>query len=417
MDRDRVVDENKPALPATPEPMRDHDLDAAATRRMILILAVCGFASSFAIRSLDPLIGVIARDLQSDPHTIALLATAFAIPYAFIQPVLGPVGDALGKERIMKICLAVLVATLIASAMTPNAPTLFGLRMMSGAAAGGVIPMVLATIGDRVEMARRQIAISRFLLAVIIGQLSGATLSGFLAGFVGWRGVFWLSSGLALIGFLAALVGFARSAAPARAFDLSLALANYRKIVGIPRARALFSFVFVEGIVIFGIFPYIAPLLEARGAGGPSEAGLVVAAFAAGGILYSALVAWLLRTLGLAWMLVAAGAFGVLGFAGVAAANHWGLDALAMVALGLSFYMLHNSFQTQVTEVAPQARGSAVALHAFSFFCGQALGPVSLGFGLATLGVAPTMLFGAAAILALGFVAARILAPAQLRIR
>src|SRR3954454_3377297 len=231
---DRVVDESKPALPATPEPMRDHDLDAAATRRLILTLAVCGFASSFAIRSLDPLIGVIARDLQSDPHTIALLATAFAIPYAFIQPVLGPVGVALGKERIMKICLAVLVATLIASAMTPNAPMLFGLRMMSGAA--GVIPMVLATIGDRVEMARRQIAISRFLLAVIIGQLSGATLSGFLAGFVGWRGVFWLSSGLALIGFLAALVGFARSTAPERAFDLSVALANYRKIVGIPRA-------------------------------------------------------------------------------------------------------------------------------------------------------------------------------------
>jgi len=397
--------------------MRDHDLDAAATRRMILILAVCGFASSFAIRSLDPLIGVIARDLQSDPHTIALLATAFAIPYAFIQPVLGPVGDALGKERIMKICLAVLVATLVASAMTPDAPMLFGLRMVSGAAAGGVIPMVLATIGDRVEMARRQVAISRFLLAVIIGQLSGATLSGFLAGFVGWRGVFWLSSGLALTGFLAALVGFARSAAPERAFDLSVALANYRKIVGIPRARALFSFVFVEGIVIFGIFPYIAPLLEARGAGGPSEAGLIVAAFAAGGILYSALVTWLLRTLGLAWMLVAAGAFGALGFAGVAAAHHWGLDALAMVALGLSFYMLHNSFQTQVTEVAPQSRGSAVALHAFSFFCGQALGPVSLGFGLAALGVAPTMLLGAAAILALGVVAARILAPAQLRIR
>src|SRR3954454_21330058 len=417
MDRGRVVDENKPALPATPEPMRDHDLDAAATRRLILTLAVCGFASSFAIRSLDPLIGVIARDLQSDPHTIALLATAFAIPYAFIQPVLGPVGDALGKERIMKICLAVLVVTLVASALTPNAPALFGLRMVSGAAAGGVIPMVLATIGDRVEMARRQIAISRFLLAVIIGQLSGATLSGFLAGFVGWRGVFWLSSGLALIGFLAALVGFARSTAPERAFDLSVALANYRKIVGIPRARALFSFVFVEGVVIFGIFPYIAPLLEARGAGGPTEAGLIVAAFAAGGILYSALVAWLLRTLGLAWMLVAAGAFGALGFAGVAAANHWGLDALAMVALGLSFYMLHNSFQTQVTEVAPQARGSAVALHAFSFFCGQALGPVSLGFGLAALGVAPTMLLGAAAILALGVVAARILAPAQLRIR
>jgi predicted MFS family arabinose efflux permease len=396
--------------------MRDSTSEAA-TRRLILILAICGFASSFAIRSLDPLIGVVARDLQSDPHTIALLATALAIPYAFIQPILGPVGDALGKERIMKVCLAILTATLAASALTPDSVTLFVLRMVSGAAAGGVIPMVLATIGDRVEMARRQIAISRFLLAVIAGQLSGATLSGFLAESIGWRGVFALSSALALIGFAAALFGFAKTAAPTTVFDVSVALARYRAIIALPRARALFSFVFIEGVVIFGIFPFVAPLLEARGAGGPSEAGIIIAGFAAGGILYSALVAVLLRTLGLAWMLVAAGAFGAFGFAGIAVAGHWSVDAIAMVALGLSFYMLHNSFQTQVTEVAPQARGSAVALHAFSFFCGQAIGPVSLGFGFAVIGQAPTLLFGALAILALGIVAAWILAPAQLRAR
>jgi predicted MFS family arabinose efflux permease len=396
--------------------MRDSTSEAAR-RRLILILAICGFASSFAIRSLDPLIGVVARDLQSDPHTIALLATALAIPYAFIQPILGPVGDALGKERIMKVCLAILTATLAASALTPDSVMLFVLRMVSGAAAGGVIPMVLATIGDRVEMARRQIAISRFLLAVIAGQLSGATLSGFLAESIGWRGVFALSSALALIGFAAALFGFAKTAAPTTVFDVSVALARYRAIIALPRARALFSFVFIEGVVIFGIFPFVAPLLEARGAGGPSEAGIIIAGFAAGGILYSALVAVLLRTLGLAWMLVAAGAFGAFGFAGIAVAGHWSVDAIAMVALGLSFYMLHNSFQTQVTEVAPQARGSAVALHAFSFFCGQAIGPVSLGFGFAVIGQAPTLLFGALAILALGIVAAWILAPAQLRAR
>ena len=67
----------------------------------------------------------------------------------------------------------------------------------------------------------------------------------------------------------------AKKAAPPRA------LARYRAIIAIPRARALFAFVFVEGIIIFGVFPYIAPLLEARGAGGPSEAGIIVAAFAA----------------------------------------------------------------------------------------------------------------------------------------
>ncbi len=95
-------------------------------------------------------------------------------------------------------------------------------------------------------------------------------------------------------------------------------------------------------------------------------------------------------------MLVGGGAFAARRFAGVAFANDWTLDAVAMVALGLGFYMLHNSFQTQVTEVAPKARASAVALHAFSFFCGQALGPLSLGFGFAAIGEAPTLLLGGA---------------------
>src|SRR4051794_28365398 len=306
--------------------MRESTSEAAGTGRLILVLAVCGFASSFAIRSLDPLIGVVARDLQSDPHTIALLATAFAIPYAFIQPVLGPVGDALGKVRVMRVCLAVLAAALMLSALAQNTAMLFALRMASGAAAGGVIPLSLATIGDRVPMTGRQIALSRFLVALIIGQLSGATLSGFLAPILGWRGVILLAGGIGLAGFAASMLGLTtRKAVPPAGFDPAVALARYRAIIAIPRARALFAFVFVEGIVIFGVFPYIAPLLEARGAGGPSEAGIIVAAFAAGGILYSALVALMLRTLGLAWMLVAAGISGLVGFMGIAAASHWTL--------------------------------------------------------------------------------------------
>jgi predicted MFS family arabinose efflux permease len=68
--------------------------------------------------------------------------------------------------------------------------------------------------------------------------------------------------------------------------------------------------------------------------------------------------------------------------------------------MGLGFYMLHNTFQAQVTEVAPTARASAVALHAFSFFCGQALAVVLMGFGLRHAGLAAST--GAAALIIVG---------------
>ncbi|HKH32791.1 MAG TPA: MFS transporter, partial [Beijerinckiaceae bacterium] len=89
-------------------------------QRMILILAVSGFASTSAGRSVEPLVGVIARDLMRDPHTVALLATAFALPYAFIQPILGPIADALGKERIFPICLATLTIAMALCAIAPS---------------------------------------------------------------------------------------------------------------------------------------------------------------------------------------------------------------------------------------------------------------------------------------------------------
>lgn len=308
----------------------------------------------------------------------------------------------------MKICLAVLMVAVLGSAFATDVSTLFGLRIVAGAAAGGIIPLGLALVGDRVEMAGRQVAISRFIVAVIIGQLAGSSLAGILADQIGWRGVLALSASIGLAAFIATAIGF-RSVPRGGVFDLATAIARYREILANRRARMLFGLVFVEAIAVFGIFPYMAPLIEARGEGGPAEAGLALAGFAVGGLAYSALLRWLLAQLGLRWMLIAGGAIAASALLLLGVAGPWQLDAAATTLLGFGFYMIHNSFQTQVTEIAPNARASAVAVHAFSFFVGQALGVVVVGLGLRSVGLIPTMLVAAAAILSVGCVAASVL--------
>ncbi len=381
--------------------------------RLIVILACAGFGSTFALRSLEPLVGAIARDLGGDPHRVALLSTAFALPYALIQPILGPVGDALGKQRVMTACLAVLCLALFLCAVAPDLSFLFGLRMVAGAAAGGCIPLSLALLGDRVPMAERQVAIGRFLVAVILGQLSGSTFAGLIEAQIGWRGVSAVTAVVAGIAGAAVAFGFPPGGRePARRPAFGAALTNYRSLLANPRARVLFGAVFVEAIAIFGVFPHLAPLIEARGAGGPREAGLALAGFAVGGLIYAALVGMLVRRLGLAGMLVSGGgicaaALLVVGFAGT-----WQGDCAALTAMGFGFYMLHNTYQTQVTEVAPKTRGSAVALHAFSYFCGQAMGAAILGEGLDLLGQFGALAVCAATILGVGlFTAARLSRP------
>jgi predicted MFS family arabinose efflux permease len=388
-----------------------------SSRNLILILATSGFAGTFSSRAVEPIVGIIARDLSSTPQTIALLSAAFTLPYAFIQPVLGPVGDALGKERIMKVALAVLFVTLACSIFAPSAETLFALRIIAGAAAGGAVPLSIALIGDRVEMAHRQVALSRYLVAIIIGQLAGSSFAGLLAEWIGWRGVFTISTAMMALALIATITGF-RGAPSGGTLDVGNAISRYRSILANPRALTLFSLVFMEAIAIFGIFPYVAPLLEERGGGGAAEAGLALGGFAVGGLIYSALVTWMLRKLGIGRILLGGGLFAGAALVVMGLGGDWQVDAVAMLLMGLGFYMLHNTFQAQVTEVAPGARASAVALHAFSFFCGQALGVVLMGFGLRHVGLTGTTAVAALVVIGVGLAGSYFLTrPAPQRAR
>ena len=383
--------------------------DPGEVRRTIAILSVCGFASALATRFVDPMITVIARDLVADPLTVALLSTAYALPYALIQLVLGPIGDALGKEFVTKIIMVALTLTLFACAAAPNLTALFVFRVLSGMAAGGIIPIGLATIGDRVRMSDRQVAIGHFLTAVLTGQLLGGVGAGLVADGFGWRGVFVFAGLLSAVSTAAVLFGF-RTYRSARG-ELSFASAGrrYRSIIGIVRVRWLVLFVFAEGVLIYGVHPYIAAMFEASGLGGPTEAGIAIAGFAIGGILYTLSVRWLLRTLGLFRMLRVAGFICAAGYLAIAPILPVAVAVAGMFCVGIGFYMLHNSFQTQITEAVPEARASAVSLHAFGFFIGQALGPVMFGLLLGNLGRAPALVACASGLIVLGLVAGYIL--------
>jgi MFS transporter, YNFM family, putative membrane transport protein len=52
----------------------------------------------------------------------------------------------------------------------------------------------------------------------------------------------------------------------------------------------------------------------------------------------------------------------------------WWLAPLAVTAIGLGFYALHNTLQTNATQMTPQARGTAVAIFSSAIYLGQTLG-------------------------------------------
>lgn len=371
---------------------------------LLVVLAFSAFMSSFSIRLLDPIVPEIARDLGVAVEAVALLVTAFSIPYAFGQPILGTLGDALGKTRIIKLCLLAQSVMLAVAAMAPDYPTLMGVRMLGGFTSGAIIPLTFAVIGDRFAMAERQVALSRILMSIMLGQISGAVGSGFIAAAFGWRSVMWLA---AIMGF--ATLALMLWALPARQGverklpSFPALRATYATILSHPRALPCFAGVFVEGIAVFGVMPFIAALMETRGTGGIREAGIAVAGFAIGGLGYTFSTRLLLRRLGTFNMMRVGGCIAALGLAILA----WTVGVMGQfagfVVIGYGFFMLHNGIQTQVTELVPEARGAAVSLHAFSYFIGQAMGPVLYGTGLKIIGAPASIMIGSAVMMGLGF--------------
>jgi predicted MFS family arabinose efflux permease len=334
---------------------------------------------------------------------VALLGTAFALPYALVQPVLGPIGDAVGKQRVMRVCLLALAVALAASAAAPDLLGLSLLRVLAGVAAGGVFPLAIATIGDRVPLERRQLALSRLLVAGLTGTAGGGAMGAALAPLIGWRGVLLVCAAISLVAVSVLRPEPAQPAA--RRLDPVEVLLRYRGILGLRSARALYVAVFIEGSLVFGIFPFLAPFFVARGLAAPgsgaAEAGIALAAFALGGFVFAAVAPPLLRRMDQSRLVVLGGAVAAGALVALALSPLAWLAAGMCLVVGLGFYMIHSSIQTRVTEVAPMARGSAVALHAFSFFLGQSLGPVLMGVAWTVLGPVGALFAVAAALFAL----------------
>lgn len=377
---------------------------------LIAVLGACGFASNFTLRLVDPIVPTLAAEFGRTIQQTAILATAFSFSYAFGQPFLGPIADAIGKLRSIAICLAgVAVAGVLASLAT-SFDTMFVLRAVAGIFAGGIIPAAMAAIGDRAPVAERQIALGRFLVIMIFGQMSGAAFSGIIAHQVGWRAVFVIAAALALISLTLVLVLLKpRAIADRPKLSAAGALARYRTVFANPTTPVLYALVMVEGALVFGFPPYVAAILNARSGVGSSEAGLAIGALGLGGIIYGILTRKLVTRLGPARMTTLGGMIMACAYTIFAFPLPWWTAVGVFLMQGFGFFLMHGTFQAVATELAPEARGSAVALFACSLFAGHAMGPLLIGMVMTLLGTTGAILACAAGIALLGILTPRVL--------
>jgi len=102
--------------------------------------------------------------------------------------------------------------------------------------------------------------------------------------------------------------------------------------------------------------------------------GLVVAAFGVGGLLYALGVKQLMAWLKPRGLVIGGGIMLSAAFVILATTPTWTAAPLATAMVGLGYYLLHNTLQTNATQMTPGARGTAVAIFSAALYLGQSLG-------------------------------------------
>ncbi|MGY3615460.1 MFS transporter [Bradyrhizobium sp. USDA 10063] len=374
------------------------------------IIAIATFAASLSARALDPVLPHVADEFGVSIATAASFAAVFAFTFAIVQPLLGAAADLFGKARLMIICLVLLGLANILGALSTSFSMLFATRILAGIGSGGVFPVALGLTSDLVAPDKRQVAIGRTLAGAMTGNLLGASASGLIGDFLGWRGVLAVLGVIVVLASVAVLAGFrgAKLAHPPKT-SLSGLKHGYRTIFTNPNAPICYSAVFIEGCCVLGLFPFVASFLFDLGETSLSIAGIVIAGFAVGGLFYTMTVSRFLPQLGVKGMMIAGATLVAVQLVAVAFSPGWKIQALSLLAMGWGFYMIHGCLQVFASELSVEARATAMSLHSFFFFMGQTVGPIAYGFGLAHAGKLPTLLTAAAIMIALGLACAALL--------
>ena len=385
---------------------------SSGTNRVILLLALVAFGSASSMRVMDAAIPRLATDFDVGIRHAANVVTVFAVSYGCLQIVFGPSGDRFGKLRVILFacCCGALASMLCAFA--PSFTVLLVARALAGASMASMMPLSMAWIGDNVPYDQRQPVLARFLVGQISGIAFGQAAGGIATDlfFYSWRVPFvflaaWFVLMAILLWRLVRMPDHRSGAGNAATLGL---VSQCRSVLVRPWARRVLVTVFVEGVALYGPFAFFATHLHIKHGLSLGLAGSMLVAFAIGGVSYSFGAGRLVDRLGEAGL---AKAGGVLMFVGVSlvalgpVSLPTSLFALpGLFAMGLGFYMLHNTLQINATQMAPDSRGTAVALFASSFFLGQSTGVALAGLAVERVQTTPVMLAGAVVLLVVGLV-------------
>lgn len=375
-------------------------MSSASPERAVFLLAIGAFISAASTRAIDPMLPLLAQAFGTTPGAAAAAITGFAVAYGLLQLVHGPIGDRIGKYRLIVITCALSTLGTLACALAPTLGALVAARFLSGATVGALIPLAMAWIGDAVPYERRQSVLARFLIGQMLGVSFGTTVSGLLGEHFGWRAMFYLLAGLYVLVTLLLWMEFRRNPITrhkgnAAVLSMGEGFRGMFALLARPWVRVILVTIFLEGVLFYGALAFVTLHVHERLGLGLGASGALVTAFAAGGMIYAFVSRRLVARLGERGLALTGGVAISIGYLGLLVIDSPLYAVPCLLSAGAGLYMLHNTLQVNATQMAPDARGAGVSLFAFFLFSGQSAGVWLAAMVVDAWGTVPLFLFAA----------------------
>jgi EmrB/QacA subfamily drug resistance transporter len=155
----------------------------------VLVVGVSAFALLQSLVS--PVLPLLETSLNTNQDTVTWVLTSYLLSASVFTPILGRLGDMIGKEKVLVAVLATLAVGSILAALATSISVMIIARAIQGVG-GGIIPLSFGIIRDEFPREKVAGAVGMFAALLAVGGGLGLVLAGPIVNVLDYHWLFWI---------------------------------------------------------------------------------------------------------------------------------------------------------------------------------------------------------------------------------
>ena len=160
-------------------------------RSTFVVLLVAITAYSMLQSLVNPVLPTIQHSLHTTQSTVTWVLTAYLLAASVATPILGRLGDMIGKKRVLVGVLVMLAAGTLLAAVATSIGVMIAARVIQGAG-GALLPLSFGIIRDEFPREKVAGAISATAALLAVGGGLGIVLAGPIVSVLDYHFLFWI---------------------------------------------------------------------------------------------------------------------------------------------------------------------------------------------------------------------------------